>query len=90
MLQTQVNRKKGKEEEKMILEKDSKASGTRPITVDDKMTTEAQRTATAMKTIGDKNAPQKPNAGSGGFSTQNTQASQQITGPKIAITKGSR
>jgi len=81
---------KGKEEEKMILEKDSKASGTRPITVDDKMTTEAQRTATAMKTIGDKNAPQKPNAGSGGFSTQNTQASQQITGPKIAITKGSR
>jgi casein kinase 1/casein kinase 1 epsilon len=85
---------KGKEEEKMVLEKDSKNSGpTRPITVDDKMTTDAARTNTAMKTtIGgnDKNAPQKPNPTAQGFSTQNTQASQQIAGPKIAITKGSR
>jgi len=77
---------KGKEEEKMMIEKEvSKNSGpSRPITVEP---TEAQRTLTTS--LG-KPAPLKTSV-TGGISTQVTQGSQQpYVGPKIAITKGQR
>jgi len=50
---------KGKEEEKMMIEKDSKNSvPVRPITGgEDKLTTEAQRTTTAMKSVEIKLSP---------------------------------
>lgn len=86
---------KGKEEEKMMIEKDSKNSGpARPITGgEDKLTTEAQRTTTAMKSVGDKTISQKPSAvgGLNNPAPNNGQAQPlSISGPKITVTKGTR
>ena len=81
----------------MNIEKDvSKNSGpSRPITVDDKITSEAQRTATALKTAGpgDKTITQKPSmVQSSGISAPNPTptSGQQYAGPKITVVKGGR